>query len=98
MQRASFAATAKTYNNQLVLVLDAGGWMRGLENNTILWENEGMQRTKELNHTILLRRTLQTTLKCPSSFTSTIIAMWWTDPSTLEAVTEYESLKFVGNI
>jgi hypothetical protein len=39
---------------------------------------------------------LETTLKCPSSFTSTIIAMWWTDPPTLEAVAD--KWKFVGNI
>jgi hypothetical protein len=39
---------------------------------------------------------LEKTLKCPSTFTSTTIAMWWTDPPTLEAVAD--KWKFVGNI
>lgn len=40
---------------------------------------------------------LERTLKCPSTFTSTTIAMWWTDPPSLDGVVNNE-WKFVGNV
>ena len=45
----------------------------------------------------IFAKTLEQTLQCPSSFRCKTIAMWWTDPPTLDAVRD-RKWEFIDNI
>ena len=75
-----------------------------------LFGNEGLNVSRHLRQPVLephysfvytddaiLAKTLEQTLLCPSSFPCRTIAMWWTDPPTLDAVRDGK-WEFIDNI